>query len=448
MLLDAVIIFTTSILGGAIYHLAFIGSSGHITQFASFASVVAVLFIALAKNCDLYEISELLSLKSQVREVTFAWSAILLFLTGIAFTMKVADDFSRGATLSFAVSGLATLIGTRIFWRIFLADGLSVRKFIGREVLLIEEQPSNLDLLEAFERHGLKLSHHFILPTDRQDLQGRKGVIDQAIQAVRGSNIQEIVVSANLDQWSELKKLLSQLRVLPIPVNLVPVGAVADLLKVPSHNIGDTVTIELQRGPRTLLEQAIKRVIDVVIASAALFVLSPLLALTAIAIKLDSSGPVIFRQRRCGFNGRQFQILKFRTMSVLEDGEVIVQAKPNDKRVTSVGNWLRRTSIDELPQLFNVLAGSMSIVGPRPHAIAHDDQFDKLLGNYAYRNHVKPGLTGWAQVNGYRGQTRTLADIQGRVELDLWYIDNWSLLFDFKIMIMTAIEIVRHENAY
>ena len=143
MLLDAVIIFTTSILGGAIYHLAFIGSSGHITQFASFASVVAVLFIALAKNRDLYEISELLSLKSQVREVTFAWSAILLFLTGIAFTMKVADDFSRGATLSFAVSGLATLIGTRIFWRIFLADGLSVRKFIGREVLLIEEQPSN-----------------------------------------------------------------------------------------------------------------------------------------------------------------------------------------------------------------------------------------------------------------------------------------------------------------
>ena len=170
--------------------------------------------------------------------------------------------------------------------------------------------------------------------------------------------------------------------------------------------------------------------------------------MTALAIKLDSSGPVIFRQRRSGFNGRHFQILKFRTMRVLEDGETIVQARPNDSRVTRVGHWLRRTSIDELPQLFNVLRGQMSIVGPRPHALAHDDQFDKLIGNYAYRHHVKPGLTGWAQVNGYRGQTRTVADIEDRVRLDLWYIDNWTLKIDFKIIFMTVIEVMRGENAY
>jgi exopolysaccharide biosynthesis polyprenyl glycosylphosphotransferase len=179
-----------------------------------------------------------------------------------------------------------------------------------------------------------------------------------------------------------------------------------------------------------------------------LALLIPLFLMIAVAIKMDSSGPIIFRQRRSGFNGRQFQILKFRTMIVLEDGETIVQAQLNDSRVTRVGHWLRRTSMDELPQLFNVIWGSMSIVGPRPHAVAHDNQFDKLIGNYAYRHHVKPGLTGWAQVNGFRGQTRTITDIEERVRLDLWYIDNWNLKADFKIILMTVAEVMRGENAY
>jgi putative colanic acid biosynthesis UDP-glucose lipid carrier transferase len=135
-------------------------------------------------------------------------------------------------------------------------------------------------------------------------------------------------------------------------------------------------------------------------------------------------------------------------MRVLEDGDTIIQAKFNDNRVTRVGNWLRRTSIDELPQLFNVLQGNMSIVGPRPHAVAHDGQFDKLVGNYAYRHHVNPGLTGWAQVNGYRGELRTVGDIEQRVKFDLWYIDNWNLALDLKIIMMTLVEIVRGENAY
>ena len=135
-------------------------------------------------------------------------------------------------------------------------------------------------------------------------------------------------------------------------------------------------------------------------------------------------------------------------MSVLEDGETIVQAERKDTRITRLGKLLRRTSIDELPQLFNILWGEMSVVGPRPHAVAHDNQFDQIVRKYAYRQHAKPGLTGWAQVNGYRGETRTVADIQQRVQLDLWYIDNWSLALDFKIITMTVIEIVRGQNAY
>jgi putative colanic acid biosynthesis UDP-glucose lipid carrier transferase len=185
-----------------------------------------------------------------------------------------------------------------------------------------------------------------------------------------------------------------------------------------------------------------------VFAGIAVTALLPLLAIVAVAIKLDSPGPILFRQKRCGFNGRSFPIRKFRTMSVLEDGASIVQAQCADKRVTRLGTWLRRTSIDELPQLLNVLDGSMSLVGPRPHAMAHDNQFNQIVGNYAFRRRVKPGLTGWAQVNGCRGPTPTTASIERRVEYDLWYIDNWSVRLDFAILLQTPIEILRGRNAY
>ena len=173
-----------------------------------------------------------------------------------------------------------------------------------------------------------------------------------------------------------------------------------------------------------------------------------MLAIVSVGIKLDSRGPILFRQKRCGFNGSYFQIYKFRSMSVLEDGPSIIQAQFADDRVTRLGAWLRRTSIDELPQLLNVLEGSMSLVGPRPHAVAHDNQFDKMVGNYAFRRRVKPGLTGWAQVNGCRGPTPTAASIERRVEYDLWYIDNWSLRLDFAILLQTPIEILLGRNAY
>ena len=450
MLCDALLIVAMGILSGVIYYLETIGTPGDLEKFGGFAAVVAALFIALGKSRNLYNLSELLNFKSQVWRVAIKWVTVFLFLTAIAFTMKVGGDFSRGATLSFAFSGLAVLIGSRAVWRIILADGLAVRRFSSRNIILITEQSSAADsgLFEALTRHGLQLSQHFVLPTDWKDTQRRKNVIAQAISTVRGSNIEEIVVGTNLDHWSELNSLLLELRVLPLPVNLVPIGPMSDLFKLSSHTIGDTVTIELQRGPRTLLERSVKRAVDLVVAGTALILLLPLFLVTAVAIKLDSPGPIIFRQRRCGFNRRQFQILKFRTMFVQEDGATIVPAQPNDRRVTRVGNWLRRTSIDELPQLFNVLKGTMSIVGPRPHAVAHDDQFDILVSNYAYRQHVKPGLTGWAQINGYRGELRTLADIEQRVKFDLWYIDNWSLPVDFKIIIMTLVEIIRGENAY
>jgi undecaprenyl-phosphate galactose phosphotransferase/putative colanic acid biosynthesis UDP-glucose lipid carrier transferase len=179
-----------------------------------------------------------------------------------------------------------------------------------------------------------------------------------------------------------------------------------------------------------------------------LFLLFPLLLATSIAVRLESPGPVIFKQRRRGFNGRDFIIHKFRTMMVMEDGDTIQQASKRDPRVTRLGRLLRRTSIDELPQLLNVLKGDMSLVGPRPHAVAHDKEYGALVGNYAFRHHVKPGITGWAQVNGFRGETSHVDQMRKRIEFDVWYINNWSVTLDFQILGRTCIEVGRSSNAY
>jgi exopolysaccharide biosynthesis polyprenyl glycosylphosphotransferase len=173
-----------------------------------------------------------------------------------------------------------------------------------------------------------------------------------------------------------------------------------------------------------------------------------LLLITALLIKLDSPGPILFLQKRNGFSGHAFEIFKFRTMHVLENGGDVAQATRNDPRLTRIGRWLRRSSIDELPQLFNVLKGEMSLVGPRPHATSHNSKYEKLIANYAFRHHVKPGLTGWAQVNGHRGETRQIEQMERRVEHDLWYINNWSLSLDLKILLKTVYVTLLQRGAY
>jgi putative colanic acid biosysnthesis UDP-glucose lipid carrier transferase len=195
-------------------------------------------------------------------------------------------------------------------------------------------------------------------------------------------------------------------------------------------------------------ESALKRALDVSLATILLILLAPALILVAILIKLDSAGPVFFRQTRLGLRGTPFDILKFRSMSVLENGGRIVQARRDDPRITRIGRILRKTSIDELPQLINVLKGEMSLVGPRPHARAHDEYYTKRIAGYALRQQVKPGITGWAQVRGYRGETPTLESMRRRVECDLWYVRHTSVALDLEILARTVVEILRPRNAH
>jgi exopolysaccharide biosynthesis polyprenyl glycosylphosphotransferase len=220
---------------------------------------------------------------------------------------------------------------------------------------------------------------------------------------------------------------------------------------VATSNERSVKTVRQGKAGRAVLrpkDRSLKRVMDAMASGAALLLLLPLFISVALLIRLDSRGPILFRQTRVGLNGSKFVILKFRTMNVLEDGPEIRQATRNDDRVTRIGRWLRATSIDELPQLLNVLAGEMSLVGPRPHAVAHDVQYRALIAVYSQRHEVKPGITGWAQVSGFRGETPSIEMMVQRVEHDLWYVEHRSFWLDCKIVLQTVIALMRPQNAH
>jgi Undecaprenyl-phosphate glucose phosphotransferase len=233
----------------------------------------------------------------------------------------------------------------------------------------------------------------------------------------------------------------------PAQIHLGPERVLDRFVDARIDKIGTISSLSLGGHPLNLVEIIVKRLFDIVVSVAALVLLSPLLALVAALIRLDSNGPALFTQRRYGFNQEAFRIFKFRSMTTMEDGRDIAQAKVQDPRVTRIGRFIRRYNIDELPQLINVLRGDMSLVGPRPHALVHDQLFERKIALYARRHNVKPGITGWAQVNGLRGEIDGPEKIRQRVEHDLYYIDNWSLLFDVWIIFLTVFSKKAYRNA-
>jgi Undecaprenyl-phosphate glucose phosphotransferase len=235
---------------------------------------------------------------------------------------------------------------------------------------------------------------------------------------------------------------------LPVTVHIIPIGASDLWLSSKVVNLGGIVTVQVLHPPLSALDLVAKRAFDMCIAGLALLVLSPLLLIVSLAIRLDSRGPVFFRQTRHGYDNEIIRVLKFRSMTTIEDGRHFKQAVKNDPRVTRLGCILRRTNIDELPQLVNVLLGEMSIVGPRPHPIALNQAFAERISPFSRRHKVKPGITGWAQVNGYRGETDTIEKMRRRIECDLYYIDNWSFLLDIKIILMTLFSKRAYTNAF
>jgi undecaprenyl-phosphate galactose phosphotransferase/putative colanic acid biosynthesis UDP-glucose lipid carrier transferase len=336
----------------------------------------------------------------------------------------------------------------------YLSRTLASGAFAQKNIILISErgdQSTSLALVDL-RQCGYQPIRSYELSASEVDAIGVSKSVHQKIQSIisvsQTESIDYIFLLLKWDRPHLINTLARMLRVLPIPVHLLPDENVATFLSARSGTIGTTLTVELQRAPLSDAEQFVKRAFDIVTSAILLVLISPLMLITAALIKLDSPGPALFRQKRNGFNGRVFSIYKFRSMQVLEDGDRIRQATRNDPRVTRLGRWIRKTSIDELPQLLNVLFGDMSLVGPRPHAVAHNSEYEALLANYAYRHHVKPGITGWAQVNGFRGETQTLDSMARRVEYDLWYINNWSFWLDFRTLIKTALLVSGQSSAY
>jgi putative colanic acid biosynthesis UDP-glucose lipid carrier transferase len=445
---DLLLIVVAGLISATAYHELVFGSPGVIERNIAVSIFVALIFVAITRLNDLYTPTQLLLWNVQLNNIIWIWCVTFFLLSGWLFVWKAGDDVSRGAVLSFWSLGLIALILQRAFLRLFFERSLQSGALRGRKAVLISQNRAGTDSKFAYKlrRHGYDMVREFFVGNSSPE--GLDAVLADAVGFLRGSDVEEVLLVIDGGDLSKLRHIAEQLHILPLAVTWVADGLTADLVRRPWFEMGTSVAIEMQKPPRSAAELALKRVIDFVLASLALVVLSPMLLLVALAIKIDSKGPVIFWQTRRGFNGQQFKIAKFRSMKVLEDGASVQQAKKRDPRVTRVGAWIRKTSIDEIPQLLNVLRGEMSLVGPRPHAVVHDDQFIKTVEDYAYRHHVKPGITGWAQVHGYRGETPTLEAIQRRVEFDRWYIANWSLGIDFLIMLRTVTLVVHGRNAY
>lgn len=454
MVADAMLVVVSGIGCALGYHLATSGGFVKANVYAAASVLVALNFILLTTVQHGYRLETITNLGRTVRMTLTTWTGLFGALLAIAFTMKVSEDFSRGTTISFYLVGLAVLLVFKIVAARWIARGLRNGAFANSRAVLIAEfgLPASSNAMVDLAQHGYRLMHIMEIPSKELASPLLLSTIaprfEELITYAKENRIEHVFLLMSWSRQHAIDSILDALKVLPVPVYLVPDGPVARFLRYPRQSTGTTFAAELRRAPLSWNERTLKRTLDLVGASFALVVFAPVMLGTAVLIKLTSKGPVFFRQTRNGFSGRPFKIFKFRTMRVLEDGPTIRQAEKDDPRVTGIGKWLRKTSIDELPQLFNVLKGDMSLVGPRPHAAAHNTEYEQIIGNYAFRHHVKPGITGWAQVNGYRGETRALELMQKRVEYDLWYINNWSPWLDLKILLRTAITTFVRPIAY
>ena len=450
-LLDYALIVVTSAVAGLGYHSVILhGDIPNLMPYLAAGNLVAALFVFGATSQGIYSPRAIVSVRLQVRSVIFFWSLAFLSLALLLFLAKSGAALSRGTIIIFGVAGLALLLGTHIWISVSLKSALAWGAIASDRAVILGDRDAVLSLSPAglLQQAGAREIKRYVLPPfNGSDYVDGLRVIDEAIHFARSNSIDCVLLAL---PWSDVPRrnwICERLRTIPIRVSLLPDQHV-DSVFSSSRQLSREFTVELQRPPLSSGELAAKRVFDLLLASALLLVLAPFFFLVGVLIKLDTPGAVLFSQRRRGFNGHEFSIFKFRTMNVAEDGQIVTQARRNDPRVTRIGRILRATSIDELPQLLNVLYGQMSLVGPRPHAVAHDDGYTKMIARYAQRQHVKPGLTGWAQVNGYRGETAQIELMERRVECDLWYIKNWSFWLDLRILVRTCFELARGGNAY
>lgn len=435
-----------------VYHRVALQSEFDFQNYAAAGIIGGTGLTALLRRDGFYDFDQILTPLNAMKAVMSRWALVLLGLLAFGFALKISENFSRVWLFAWSLSSLGFLCATR------LAAAASLRSMIrdggafSRRIAIV----GATRLAEKFAdyaggvRNGVSIVGVFDagIPINGEPAQAAPvGDLNALERIAREGGVDDIIIAAPRAEPGDMDRLIRRLSGLPISISICPNTHWLDHRGGEISRVGDVNVLSLYRRPLEGWGGVSKTIEDYALASIALIVLSPVIVLCALAIKLQDGGPILFVQKRHGFNNAVFRIYKFRTMTVAEDGDEIVQVKKNDPRVTPVGRFLRRSSLDELPQLFNVIGGSMSLVGPRPHALAHNHQYAQLIENYSGRHNVKPGITGWAQVNGYRGETSENELMEERVRYDLAYIDNWSLWFDFRILVMTALAVVFPKNA-
>lgn len=415
--------------------------------------IVFLISSQVLDDVDLFLPWHISELTRVARSVVINWAVVVGLVSFLGYATSLNGQFRYDVILTwFTVTPVLLLASVKVA-RAVVRHFVDAQKLAHRAVIvgandlgrkfgqLLSENPYlNVRLIGFFDDR---------VPT-RSGIFGNRllGTVAEVPDYVRRHGIRSVYISLPMAAQPRILGLIEGLRDTTASVYFLPDFSMFDLVQARFDCVSGIPIVTIRETPLYGLNATLKRAMDLVLGCAIVAFAAPVMAAIAIAVKLDSRGPVLFRQRRYGMDGSEIVILKFRTMTVCEDGDRVVQAHPNDSRVTRLGAFLRRSSLDELPQFFNVLGGSMSIVGPRPHAVAHNEQYRKLIPGYMLRHKVKPGVTGWAQINGFRGETETVEKMQRRVELDLEYLNNWSPSLDLWILIRTLTHGWKDGNAY
>jgi len=446
--------------GLALYAVYVVPTEGFARHYLATIAGISLLSMLAFQAADIYQVQAFRGHEKQYMRLASAWSVVFLLAIAASFFAKSGEAFSRVWLGSFYVVGLLTLLAFR---RVLF---LVVRRWtrqgrLDRRTVVVGAGGSGETLISALNTQRDSDVHVIGVFDDRGDdrssptCQGvpKLGTVDDLVQFARHTRVDLVIFSLPISAEGRILQMLKKLWVLPVDIRL---AAHTNKLRFRPRSysyIGSVPVLDIFDRPIADWDVVMKWLFDKIIGSLLLIAVAPIMLLIAIAIKLDSKGPVLFKQRRYGFNNKFVEIYKFRSMYVKDaDPTASKLVTKNDPRVTPVGRFIRKTSLDELPQLFNVVfAGDLSLVGPRPHAIhakADDHLYDEAVDGYFARHRVKPGITGWAQINGWRGETDSREKILHRVEHDLYYIENWSILFDLYILAITPFALLKAENAF
>ncbi|GLP95716.1 undecaprenyl-phosphate glucose phosphotransferase [Paraferrimonas sedimenticola] len=417
-------------------------------------AIICLSYLVCAESGDLYRSWRMNNFRRQVGVVFVSWVVAILVLLVCAYFSKTSEIYSRLVMGTWFLSAPALILA----WRFVVQSAkgqLRSHGFNSRRAAIIGLTENGVRLGHELEKQrdlGIVLDGYY---DDRCDnrLQNAEGLhchgtVKEAIKRAKNADIDQIYIAMPLSAKDRIAQYLKEFSDTTANTYIVPDFFTYNLMHSRWNNVGDVQTFSVYDTPFYGLTSWVKRAEDIIFSSLALLVLSPVMLTVAAGVKLSSRGPVLFKQDRYGLDGRKIKVWKFRSMRTMENGDKVTQATRDDPRVTRFGAFIRRTSLDELPQFFNVLQGDMSIVGPRPHAVAHNEQYRSIVDRYMLRHKVKPGITGLAQINGFRGETDTLDKMERRVEYDLKYINDWSIWMDVKIIGLTAIRGFTGHSAY